>query len=59
MLMLMEHSAESVPSSYVKAGELGRSCQRYGQRLERAGVRDALVRVGLEYANAAVTCGYS
>jgi hypothetical protein len=44
MLILMGHSAESVPSSYVKAGELVRSCQRCGQWLERAGVGDALVR---------------
>jgi hypothetical protein len=31
MLILMQQSAESVPSSYVKAGELVRSCQRYRQ----------------------------
>jgi hypothetical protein len=28
----------------VKAGDLGRSGERYGQLLERAGVRDALMR---------------
>ena len=44
MLILMEHSAQSVAPSYVKAGELVRSCQRHGQWLERAGVRAALVR---------------
>ena len=40
----MEHSAQSVAPSYVKAGELVRSRERHGQWLERAGVRDALVR---------------
>src|SRR5260370_41731349 len=44
MLILMEHSAESVASSYIKAGELVRNQERYGQWLERAGVRDALMR---------------
>ena len=44
MLVLMEHSAESVVSSYVKARDLAGSCQRRGQWVERAGVRDALVR---------------
>lgn len=43
MLIFMEHSAESVASSYVKAGVSVRSCQRRGQWLERARVRDALV----------------
>ena len=40
----MEHAAESVASSYVKAGDLVRSCQRHGQWLERAGVGDAFMR---------------
>src|ERR1700683_817845 len=44
MPVLMEHSAESVASSYVKAGDLVRGHERRGQRLERAGVRDALMR---------------
>src|SRR6266702_5643706 len=44
MPVLMQHAAESVPSSYVKAGDLLRSCQRHGQWLERPGVGDALVR---------------
>jgi|GEM_PF-6388871 len=44
MLILMEHSAESVASSYVKAGELVRGYEWHGQWLERAGVRDALMR---------------
>ena len=43
MLVLMEHPAESVASSYVKARDSVRSCQRRGQWLERAGVRDALM----------------
>jgi hypothetical protein len=42
MSVFMEH-AESVTSSNVEAGDLVRSCQRYGQWLERAGVGDALV----------------
>lgn len=44
MPILMEHSAESAAPSYVKAGELVRGYERYGQWLERAGVRDALMR---------------
>jgi hypothetical protein len=40
----MEHSAEPVASSYVKAGVSVRSREWHGQRLERAGVRNALVR---------------
>jgi hypothetical protein len=44
MLILMEHSAESVVPTYVKACDLVRGCQRLGQWLERAGVGDALVR---------------
>jgi hypothetical protein len=43
MRILMEHSAQSVAPSYVKAGELIRNCQQHGQWLERAGVRDALM----------------
>jgi len=44
MLVLMKHSTESVVSSYAKAGDLIRNHQWHGQRLERAGVRDALMR---------------
>jgi len=44
MLVLMEDAAESVASSYVKAGGLVRSHERGGQWLERTGVRDALMR---------------
>ena len=44
MLILMKYSTESVASSYVKAGVLVRSRERHGQWLERAGVRDALMR---------------
>ena len=44
MLVLVKHSTESVASSYVKAGDLVRRHQRRGQWLERAGVRDALMR---------------
>jgi hypothetical protein len=43
MVVFVEHAAESVASSYAKAGDLVRSRERYGQWLERAGVRDALV----------------
>ena len=44
MPVLVKHPTESVASSYVKAGDLVRSCQWHGQWLERAGVRDALMR---------------
>jgi hypothetical protein len=44
MLVLMEHPTEPVASSYMVAGDLVRSHQRHGQWLERAGVRDALMR---------------
>jgi len=44
MLILMGHSAESVATSNVKACDLAGNGQRRGQWLERAGVRDALVR---------------
>jgi hypothetical protein len=44
MPVLMKYPTESVASSYVKAGDSVRSCQRHGQWLERAGVRDALIR---------------
>jgi hypothetical protein len=44
MLILMKYSTGSVASSYVKAGVLVRSRERHGQWLERAGVRDALIR---------------
>ena len=40
----MKHPTESVVSSYVKARDLVRRHQRHGQWLERAGVRDALMR---------------
>jgi hypothetical protein len=44
MPILMEDSAESVASSYVKIGDLVKGYQRRGQWLERAGVHDALMR---------------
>jgi hypothetical protein len=44
MAVFVEHAAESVASSYVKAGDLVRSREWHRQRLERAGVGDALVR---------------
>ena len=44
MLVLMEHPTEPVASSNVKAGDLARNHERHGQWLERAGVRDALMR---------------
>ena len=44
MPVLMKYPTESVVSSYVKAGDLVRSHERHGQWLERAGVRDALMR---------------
>ncbi len=44
MLVLMKHSTEPVASLYVKAGDLATGHERHGQWLERAGVRDALMR---------------
>src|SRR6266496_326652 len=44
MLVLVENAAEAVASSYVEAGYLGRIGDLRGQRAQRAGVRDALVR---------------
>ena len=44
MSVLMEHSTESVASSYVEAGDLIRGHERHGKWLERAGARDALMR---------------
>jgi hypothetical protein len=46
MLHVGTHEAptESVVSSYVKARDFVRRHQRHGQSLERAGIRDALMR---------------
>jgi len=44
MVVLVQHPTESVASSYIKAGDLVRNHERDGQWLERAGVRDALMR---------------
>jgi hypothetical protein len=44
MLVLMKHPTESVVSSYVKARDLVRNHKRHGQWLERAGIRDSLMR---------------
>jgi hypothetical protein len=44
MLVLMKHSTESVASSYIEVGELVRDHEWHGQWLQRAGVRDALMR---------------
>ena len=44
MLVLVKHSTESVVSSHIKAGDLARNHEGHGQWLERAGVRDALMR---------------
>ncbi len=44
MPVLMEYPTESIASPNVKAGDLVRSRGRYGQWLERTGVRDALMR---------------
>jgi hypothetical protein len=40
----MKHPVESVTSPNPKAGDLVRSRERHGQWLERAGVRDSLMR---------------
>jgi hypothetical protein len=44
MSILMKHPAESVASPDSKTGDLTGSREWYGQFLERAGVRDALMR---------------
>lgn len=44
MLALMKEAAESVGSMYVEAGGFVRIGDRFGERVQRAGVRDALVR---------------
>ena len=44
MLVPVEDAAEAVASSYVEAGDLIWICDRRGQRVQRAGVGDALVR---------------
>ena len=44
MPVFMKYPTESVASSNVKAGDLARSREWYGQWLEGAGVGDALVR---------------
>jgi hypothetical protein len=44
MLLLMKHSAEPVASSSIEAGDLARNREWHRQWLQRAGVRDALMR---------------
>ena len=44
MLVLVKHPTDSVASSYIKARDLVRNHERHVQRLERPGVRDALMR---------------
>jgi hypothetical protein len=44
MSVLVEDAAEAIASSYVEAAYLVRIGDRRGQRVQRAGVRDALVR---------------
>jgi hypothetical protein len=43
MFVLVEDAAEAIASSYVEAGDLLRIGDRRGQRVQRAGVRDALM----------------
>lgn len=43
MLVLVEKAAEAIASSYLEAGDLVRIDDRRGQRVQRAGVRDALM----------------
>ena len=54
MLVLGEDAAEALVSLYVQAGDLVRIGDRRGQWTERAGIRDALVRVGAQ--NSATGC---
>jgi hypothetical protein len=44
MFVLVEDAAEALMSSYVQAGDLARIGDRRGQWIQRAGVRDALMR---------------
>ena len=44
MFVLVENVAEAIASSYVEAVYLARIGDRCGQRVQRAGVRDALMR---------------
>jgi hypothetical protein len=44
MFVLMEDATETITSSYVEAGHLGRIGDLRGQRVQRPGVGDALVR---------------
>ncbi|MFD7477081.1 hypothetical protein ACFV8Z_34395 [Streptomyces sp. NPDC059837] len=44
MLVLVEDAAESVAFSYVEAGGLPRIGDRWGQRVQWAGVGDVLMR---------------
>jgi hypothetical protein len=43
MLVLVEDAAEAIASSHVEVGHFVRIGDRGGQRVQRAGVRDALV----------------
>ncbi len=43
MFVLVEDAAEAIPSSNVEVGHFVRVGDRRGQRVQRAGVRDALV----------------
>jgi hypothetical protein len=44
MFVLVEDSAEALVSSYAQVGDLVRVRDRRGQRMERSGVGDALMR---------------
>jgi hypothetical protein len=44
MLVFVEDAAEALVSSYVQTSDLVRISDRRGQRMQRAGVRDALMR---------------
>lgn len=44
MLVLVEDPTEAIALSYVKASYLVRTCDKRRQRVQRAGVRDALMR---------------
>jgi hypothetical protein len=52
MLVLMEDAAETVSPSYVEVGYLVQVCDWRGQRVQRAGVCDALVGGGVRYRTA-------
>lgn len=44
MPVLVENAAEAIAAAYVEAGDLVRNSDRRGQWIQRAGIRDVLMR---------------